>query len=321
MTFHGQPATDAARAGSVVMPTADWNLFGTSNDGDSVQQITFPGDAGTSARLSGFTGTGSAPLYVGVGFGAAGSELYVQETAGGPFVGLGFATASGASGVLAVAARDVGGQRVVVAIGRRVGVWRKVGAAPWVRVSTTPGGPDGTLFARTGSLAWASDGALYASDRGNAASTGVWRSLDSGATWEQITTARMDIAVDPGAPDRLWLAGENEVWRVDDARTGTVAAGTFVPNQRTAVTAARLVGVDATGGVIVVTSEVPATTLGLKGTHGKVRRSTNNGRTFPVVSTDDVTRGLVEPVGIAVGPNNVVHIATFGFGWWVGRPS
>ena len=320
MTFHGPPATDAAVAGSVVVPTSDWNLFGTTNDGGTVQQLAFPAEGGTSARLSGFTGSGSAPLYVGVGFGAPNSELYVQETAGSPFVALGFGTRSQAAGVLAVAAREVAGQRVVVVIGRRVGIWRKMGAEPWVQVATTPGGPDGTTFASAATLAWAPDGALYAADRGNAASTGVWRSLDSGATWAQITPAMMDIAVDPTAPDRLWMAGGDEVWRVDDARTGTTMAGTLVISQRTTVAAARLVTTEPTGGVLVVTSQVPGATLGQRGTHGQVLRSRNLGRTFTVVSTDDVSRGLVEPIGIAVGPNGAVHITTFGFGWWVGRP-
>jgi hypothetical protein len=319
MTFHGRPATDAAQPGSVVVPTSDWNLFGTTNDGGSVREIVFPDEAGTSARLSGFTGAGSAPLYVGVGFGAADSELYVQETAGAASVPLGFGAASHASGVLAVAARDVGGQRIVVAIGRGAGVWRKIGAGPWTQVAAAPGGEDGLIIARTATLAWAPDSALYASDRGDAASTGVWRSLNNGATWEQITPAMMDIATDPLSTHRLWLAGTNEVWRVDDARKGTTAAGTLAISQRTALGSARLITTDPAGGVIVVTSEVVGA-LGQAGAHGKVFRSTNAGATFKAVSTEAVSRGLVDPVGVAVGPKGVVHIATFGFGWWVGKP-
>jgi hypothetical protein len=220
-----------------------------------------------------------------------------------------------------VAARDVGGQRVVVAIGRGAGVWRKVDTGPWTQAAPVPGGIDGTIIARTGTLAWASDGALYASDRGDATSTGVWRSLDAGATWEQITPLMMDIAVDPSAPDRLWLAGAEQVWRVDDARTGTADAGTLAISRRISVPAARLVAAGpAPGSVVVVTSQIPAADPGKTGVHGKVLVSSNAGNTFLVRSTDAVARGLVDPVGLAVDPRGAIHIATFGFGWWVGRP-
>ena len=71
---------------------------------------------------------------------------------------------------------------------------------------------------------------------------------------------------------------------------------------------------------MVVTAQVPGPT-GEKGTHGKVFTSANSGRTFVVRSTDAVSRGLVEPVGMVVDTAGAIHIATFGFGWWVGRPA
>ncbi|HEY8092596.1 MAG TPA: hypothetical protein VID93_02405, partial [Acidimicrobiales bacterium] len=149
MTFHGQPATDGTAPGSVVVPTSDWNLLGTTDGGRTVTEIPFAEEGGTAARLVGWTGGGSAPLYVGVGFGGSDSELYVQEVPGGTFEALGFGAASHARGVLAVAARDVGGQRVVVAIGRGAGVWRTVDTGPWTQAALVPGGIDGTIIART----------------------------------------------------------------------------------------------------------------------------------------------------------------------------
>jgi len=319
VTFHGQPATDATRPGSVVVPTSDWNLFGTTDGGRTVAALPFTQEADTAARLSGWTGVGSAPLYVGVGFGTPGADVFVQETPGAPYASLGFGAATGSNGVLAVAARDVGPDRIVVAIGRGVGVWRKVGEGAWTQAAATPGGMDGTIIARTGRLAWAPDGTLYAADNGDPSSSGVWRSTDAGATWSQITSRAMDIATDPVATHRLWLAGSGEVWRVEDARTGTEADGTLTISRRTKLPSARLVAADPTGGVVVVTAATVAPT-GTKGRHGQVFVSTNGGATFTLRSTDAVSRGLVDPVGMAIDPKGTIHIVTFGFGWWVGRP-
>ena len=325
MTFHGQPTADLADAGSVVVPTADWSLFGTDDSGRTVTSaLDAPMEMGTSARVAGWTGPGSAPLYVGGGFGTPRSELFLHQPAAPGFTALGFGPAANARGVLAAAARDIDGQRVVVAIGRGTGTWRRVGEGPWTRTASVsaPGGPDGAAVTRVGRLAWTPGGALYASDTGNEASTGVWRSLDAGVTWERITTTAMDIAADAAVANRLWLAGGGEVWRVDDARVGAVGTTPALAiNQRASVPAARLVATDPTGGVVVVTAQREATTLGQKGTHGRVLVSTNGGRTFLDRTTDAVRPGLVEPVGLAIEPNGTIHIVSHGFGWWVGRPS
>jgi hypothetical protein len=136
-----------------------------------------------------------------------------------------------------------------------------------------------------------------------------------------LTPNVMGIAVDPTAPHRLWLAGVDQVWRVDDARTGTTSDGHLVVNQITSRASARLVGVDRSGRVIVVTAQTPAAKLGDPGRHGEVFRSIDQGQTFVTVSTDSVSRGLVDPTAMAIGSSGVIHITTFGFGWWVGRPS
>jgi hypothetical protein len=323
MTFHGQPASDPADPGSVIVPTADWNLFRTENSGRTVSSaLDAPAEMGTAARLTGWTGPGSAPLYVGEGFGEQRSELYLHQLSPSRFTSLGFGQAAKARGVLAVAARDVNGQRVVVAIGRKAGTWRRVGSGPWTRAASAPGGPDGSSTTRVGRLVWTPGGALYASDTGNASSTGVWRSLDSGVTWVRITSTAMDIAADPSAPHRLWLAGGGEVWRIDDARTGTVGGTPALAiTTRTAVPAARLVAADPTGGVVVVTGQTEATSLGDTGTHGRVLVSSDDGRTFVDRTTDAVRPGLVEPVGLAIEADGTIHVVSHGFGWWVGRPS
>jgi hypothetical protein len=71
----------------------------------------------------------------------------------------------------------------------------------------------------------------------------------------------------------------------------------------------------------VVTAQTPAAKLGDPGRHGEVFRSIDQGQTFVTVSTDSVSRGLVDPTAMAIGSSGVIHITTFGFGWWVGRPS
>jgi hypothetical protein len=330
LTFHGRPEIDSTQTGDVLMPTSDWNLLTTTDNGTTVTDIHIRADTNAAARLSGWTGPGPAPIYVAAGplldvpepGEPTKPDVYVSEPAGSPFGRLGLSRVDDAVGtmVMAVAVRDVEGQRVVVAIDRLDGVWRMAGSEPWTKVASTPGGPDGTIIARTATLVWAPDGTLYAADRGNPDSTGVWRSVDTGLTWERITPDLMDIAIDPTSPHRLWLAGNDQIWRIDDARTGTTEAGTLVISRRTSLPAARMVAVDPTGGVVAVTAQVPAAQLGQRGVHGKVFTSIDSGQTFAQRSTDAVSRGLVEPVGLVVDTSGAIHIGTFGFGWWVGRP-
>ena len=74
-----------------------------------------PMEMGTSAWVADWTGPGSAPLYVGGGFGTPRSNC--SSTSPVPrFTALGFGPAANSRGVLAVAACDISGQRVVVAI-------------------------------------------------------------------------------------------------------------------------------------------------------------------------------------------------------------
>jgi len=337
VTFHGRPEIDPTTTGDVLMPTIDWHLLTTSDNGATVHHAdTTLTDLVTVTRLSGWTGAGPAPLYAGEDPAAFpnvpptgtcnGADVEVAEPPEAPFVPLGLcnvvAPARSAPGtvVMAVAARDIEGVRVVLAIRRDDGVWRREGDGPWTQVATDPGGPNGTVNARTATLVWAPDGTLYAADRGDADSTGVWRSADNGLTWTRITPKMMDIAIDPKAPHRLWLAGNNEIWRVDDARVGVEGAGLKI-TVRTTLTAARLVAVDPTGGVVAVRAQVPSAVLGKPGTHGKVFTSKDGGTTFVLRSTDAVSRGLIEPVGLVVDTSGAIHIATFGFGWWVGRPA
>jgi hypothetical protein len=338
VTFHGRPEIDPTTTGNVLMPSIDWHLLTTADNGATVHHATTTvNDLVTVTRLSGWTGPGPAPLYAGEDPAESpyelpdqslcyGADVEIAEPADSDFQHSGLCNLvapdhkSPGNQVMAVAARDVSGVRVAVAIRRDDGVWRREDDGVWTHVASYPGGPGGATNARTATLVWAPDGTLYAADRGNADSTGVWRSIDSGHIWTRITPKMMDIAIDPKAPHRLWLAGNNEIWRVDDARVGVEGAG-FKINVRTTLPAARLIAVDPTGGIVAVTAQVPAAVLGKFGTHGKVFTSKDGGTTFVLRSTDAVSRGLIEPVGVVVDSSGAIHIATFGFGWWVGRPA
>ena len=188
MTFHGQPSTDAVVPGSVVVPTSDWNLLGTNDNGRTVSEVPVRGrDGGPRLALSGWTGPGSAPLYVGVGFGAPDSELYVQQVPGGPFEALGFGVASQCPG--RAGGRGSRRRRPASRRGDRAGRGGLAQGSGTVRgrwPQPCPAGIDGTVIARTGTLAWAPDGALYASDRGDA-------SLDGGVA---LAGCRSHVAAD-----------------------------------------------------------------------------------------------------------------------------
>ena len=128
MTFHGQPSADLADGGSVVVPTADWSLFSTDDSGRTVvSALDAPMEMGTSARAADWTGPGSAPLYVGGGFGTPRSELFLHQPGrrGSPRWGSGLRPTPAEFWPLR--ARDISGQRVLVAI-----AWGRGPGGAWV---------------------------------------------------------------------------------------------------------------------------------------------------------------------------------------------
>ncbi len=319
-TFHLAVAADPAVSGRVLAGVADWDLMTSTDGGRRVTDVDLPAEVTAVAALSGWPGPGGAPMYVGTTPASGSGDVLVQEQPGAASASLGLGGASATSGVLAVAARTVAGARVVLALTAEKGVWRKQGAAPWVRVATDPGAGTGVAFPRLAQLAWAPDGgAVFAADRGVTA--GVWRSLDAGVTWEKVADAALDIAVDPLAPQRLWLAGGGSVRRVDQARVGSLATGGLTVSASTPLPRARLVEVGPDGAVIAVAEDDSTAPVGTVAGRAAILRSVDGGAAWTDIGDAAFAAGAVDPVGLAMGVDGAIHVVTHGSGWWVGRPN
>jgi hypothetical protein len=150
--------------------------------------------------------------------------------------------------------------------------------------------------------------------------SGIWRSANSGKTWTRIWTRRSGsaltgfIAVDPRVPDRLYVSvGNQGLFRLDNADTGTGLEGTLVPVEIGSFTRPGAIAVDPSGTLYVATLA--------QGGGAELYRSTDLGATFAQV--DDpvwaATAGYV--FDLEVAPNGELYAALNGDGLLHGVPA
>ena len=75
---------------------------------------------------------------------------------------------------------------------------------------------------------------------------------------------------------------------------------------------------DPTGGVVVVTGQMEASSPATRASHGRVLAQR---RRPHVRRSHDRRRAarIVEPIGLAIEADGTIHIVSHGFGWWVGH--
>ena len=305
-------SVDPAAPGRVFAAAADWVALGSADGGSSFELRSPTGGTGFALALD--TGSNPEAAYVATGspFANKGGEIFTSKDAiSGGWTPLGLASSAGGR-VLAVAVQRVDSQPVVLAAVDGGGVWRKSGADPWAQVNpevlTQPGAAGGV------SLAWPSGSTVFMYDR----QTGLWRSDDAGSTWTQVWAQTSDppftgyVAADPTKPGRVYVSvGDNGLYRLDGADSGTVEGGQIQP---------ALVGKLRHPGPVTVNSAGVAYACEL-GTGGApdILSSTDAGKHWRSLADASYRASAVFPLGITVSPTGIMYVALDGNGLLIGR--
>jgi hypothetical protein len=308
-------AFDPTKPGRMFTAMVDWVQINSPDYGDHVTQKR-PG--GGAAAFDVEVNAGSVPPRVFVASGSptanTGGEVYSTPTPmTGGWTDEGLSTVAHGARPLAIATRQVGTTRVLLVATEGQGIWRKSGSA-WTQVSTAA--MKGSQWTHAASMVWPPGPYVYLFDH----TTGIWRSADSGKTWTRIWTRRSGsaltgfVAVDPLVPDRLYVSvGNQGVFRLDNADTGTGLAGTLVPVEIGTFTRPGAIAVDESGTLYVATVA--------QGGGAELFRSTDLGATFTQVN-DPVwaaTAGFIYDLEVA--PNGELYAALNGDGLLHGVPA
>ena len=303
---------DPAEPDQVFAAAADWVAL-SSADGGSSFALRSP-SSGTGFALALDAGSQPAALYVGTGSPLLnrGGDVFVDKDAtSNGWASMGLAAFAGGR-VLAVAIQHVNGQLVVLAAVDGAGVWRKSGSGTWTQVNqdvlTQSGAAGGVTFA------WPSGSTAFMFDR----QTGLWRSGDAGATWTQIWTKTSDpsftgyVAADPTASGRIYVSvGDDGLYRLDGADTGTVEGGQIHPDLLGKLRQPGPVTVNAAGVVY-------ACALGTAGPPD-ILSSTDTGKHWRSLGDATYRASALFPLGITVSPAGIMYVALDGNGLLIGR--
>jgi hypothetical protein len=148
--------------------------------------------------------------------------------------------------------------------------------------------------------------------------TGVWRSTDSGKTWVKIWAKKAAgklvgyVAVDPAQPTRLWVSAADGVYRLDGANTGTVGNGVLKAVRVLSPSRPGPMAFRPDGSLLVAVPASPSGPAALLDT------------TDAGASWQDLSDAFYRSTGgfatdLAVGPDGLVYVSTFGDGVLVGH--
>ena len=314
VTIVHQVVVDPASPARLYAAAADWVLLGSTDGG-----VSFPtgaAGAGTGFDVALDVGSDPAAAYVAVASADRGGgdvDVSVDPLSHG-WASTGLAAVSGGR-VEAVAVQRVSGRSVVLAAVDGSGIWRKDGASEWISVDPgalpTPDPPGGVSFA------WPSaSSAAYLYDR----ETGLWRSSDAGVTWTPVWAKPSvppytgSVAADPTTPGRVFVSiGDDGLFRLDGADTGTVDAGSVRPVRVGSFPHPGPVTVN--GGGAVYASE-----LGVGGPPD-LRLSTDAGGDWRSLADDAYRSAALFPLSVTVSPDATLYLALDGNGVLIGHPA
>jgi hypothetical protein len=311
VTIVHEVAVDPAATGRVFAAVADWGLLSSTNAGANV---TVHPAGGTGFGLALDTASHPQAVYLGTGLpdeNSGGDVLVRADPLVPRWRRTGLISSAGGR-VVAIAERSVAGRPVLLAAVDGQGVWRKDGDGPWTEVAAaavpTPAGGGGVSFA------WPGGSTVYVYDR----QTGLWRSSDAGLTWTPIWTKRSgppftgSIAADPTEQRRLFVSiGDDGVYRLDDASSGTVEGGDIAPNR---------VGAFAHPGPVTVGrgGVVFAAELAVDGPPDLLR-SSDHGTTWRSIADDAYRASATLPLGLTESGSGELFVCLDGNGLLIGR--
>ena len=309
-------ATDPSVADRVSIGVGDWaHLYSV----DATEHITMAAPAGvTHAFDVAFDrSTSPAGLVIGVG-GANGNsfgEVYsTADPAAGPWVDEGLSGPALGRRILGVATGTTdAGAPVILAATSGGGVWRKVGGGSWVQVSN---GAMSTLQkTKRASFAWPhGSSTVYLYDR----QTGVWRSTDAGSSWVKIWAqpSAIDstgfVAAADGDPSTLYVSvGDQGVYRIDGATSGTVGAGlTPIPIGPTTKP-----GPIAVNGGLLVAARVASASAA-----AELYASTDGGGSWAPIGDEVYGDAALNPRDVEISADGTIYVALNGAGVLRAKP-
>jgi hypothetical protein len=308
-------AFDPTQSGRLYTAMVDWVQVHSPDYGDHVTQKR-PG--GGAAAFDVEVNAGSTPPRVFVASGGptgnTGGEVWsAPSSMAGGWTDEGLSNVAHGARPLAIAVRQVGTARVLLVATEGQGVWRKSGGT-WTKVSSSA--MQGTQTTHAASIVWPPGPFVYLFDH----TTGIWRSANNGSTWSRIWTRQSGsqltgfLAYDPQVPDRLYVSvGNQGLFRIDNADTGSGSAGTLAPVELGLFTRPGAIAVDQSGALYMATLA--------QGGPAELYRSTDHGVSFDLVS-DPVwaaTAGYVYDLEVA--PNGELFAALNGDGVLRGTPA
>ncbi len=307
-------AADPSAAGRINIASSDWGFLVSLDGGVHVAQRR-AGKQGFDVASDPTLPAGAALLATGNETANTAGELWSSpDPATTAWTSEGLGAAAGGRRPLAAAANLVGGKRVLLAAVDASGIWRREGGAAWTRVSATAMATKQSYSAA--SLVWPSGSSTaYLYDH----RTGVWRSTDSGRTWTKIWSKKVSgklvgyLAIDPARPTRLWVGAANAVFRLDGAGSGTVGAGTLKAVRVLSAVRPGPLAITPDGSLLVA---VPASA---SSPAAALLRTADGGVTWQDVSDPFYRATGGYATDLAVGPDGVVYVSTFGDGVLIGR--
>ena len=202
---------------------------------------------------------------------------------------------------------EIDGRRVVLAAVEGAGIWRNVAGTGWVQVATHTMVP---IYTTRTAFAWSSPNSAYVYLA--VPGTGLFRSTNRGLTWSKIWTgSTLDVAGDPTVTSgqRIYVHRPGGVYRIDDARNGTVEGGAIKP-VRLNVPQIGPVAVGPAGAVYVAGTGSPA----------GFYRSMDRGANWYNHADAFYPRAALFPVDVAVSGDNHFYVALKRNGVIVGTP-
>ena len=307
-------ALDPAAASSVDVAATDWTFLTSSNGLADVSSPLIKKAASTGFDVAVDASTRPSLVYLATGNRDSNTQGKIFSSAD-PSV-----STSWTDELLPVAKRPLAiavgktttGARVLLAAVDAGGIYRKVGTA-WSHVST----PAMTL--KTGAkpiqMLWPTGTQLvYLYDH----RSGIWRSKNGGSTWVKIWAQKSQgdlkgfIATDARG-STLWASTGGALYRIANAATGTVAAGTMTPVPVLTVPAPGPVAVAGDGTVYLAvqpTAGVPAQLLA----------SPDGGATWSDVADDTYRSAALLPYRLVPDPSGGIWVCLAGNGVLRGVP-
>jgi hypothetical protein len=307
-------ALDPAAASSVQVAATDWTFLTSSNALASVTSPFIKQAASTGFDVAIDASVKPSRVYLATGNRDNNTQGKIYSSAT-PTVSTSWTNESlpVAKRPLAIAVgKTTGGARVLLAAVDAGGIYRKVGTT-WTKIST----PAMTL--KTGAkpiqMLWpAGTQLVYLYDH----RSGIWRSNNGGSTWVKIWAKNSQgdlkgfIATD-ATGSTLWVSTGGALYRIANAATGTVTAGTMTPVAMLTRPWPGPVAVGSNGTVYLAVQPSPGVPAQLLG-------STDSGVTWNDVADDVYRATAVQPYRLVADPSGGVWVCLAGNGVLHGAP-